>query len=365
MNSAKLSLIALTSLVFTVLATPQASAQRVIQGQAVGSTAKATGTMPKGGGFEVVAPKINRAAAAAAPLQIWEVKQEGTVGYRRRHLAVGVTEITSYTDNRMRWSFYIWNKAAREDNAQTLFNKISVADSNGDSFTLLASQLITDFEGTRMPLPPGIKTKFWIDFDMPKEPTDTFKLNIPVYDIQAGAYTEFRAFTIKLNAPIPLPAEALKDDAPKENAPVGEVTAKPNTVPVAANAAPVVVPAMQKPVIKGKGVAKRDASLRMVAEGGKRYEGNMKPKPGLNFKGGVVFEKQVPGQLIKARLFIKSPMPRDIKLTGALVEDINAPGESALTMEDRDEVNYRFTLDGPQLLCKDSKGGIFVMFPAQ
>jgi hypothetical protein len=364
----RISSLALVGLFFWFGSIPEASGQQTIRGRAIERDTKAAADEDPEG-FEVVPPKVSRVAPKPVALHVLEVNQECRIGARRRHLILGIHEITSYSDDRMRWSFYLWNKADNPDSAAMHFGAITLADRKGEFYPVVATEFAPDSDGspaTGFHLRPGIKTRFWIDFQMPKQGTNAFKVHVPCPTFGGYGGDEFPAFIIQLTTPIPLPSAPEKIQKPTRKPVVPlESTKTDDEASDEAEPAPIHATSPEKLSESVEEKSKRENLLQMIAESGKRYDGNMKPRPTVNYKGGIIFDKHVEGQLIKARLFIDSKPPRDIRLTGGVVEDVRAKGGAVLVMEDRDQVTYRFTLDGKFLVGKDSNGGLFVLFANQ
>jgi hypothetical protein len=141
-----------------------------------------------------VSPAKAQLRSSQGVLGQWSVKQRGPTSTARKDMVLSAESVDTFPDNRMRWYFSIINRGTREV-ITFKFNESFVADKNGLKFTQRGRQFPGDT--VKIGIRHGISF-FWIDFENPKAPTETFVIHIATSDEVSGAVDEFKEFTVRL-----------------------------------------------------------------------------------------------------------------------------------------------------------------------
>jgi hypothetical protein len=318
-------------------------------------------------GFRYAQPKASSKVAKAAPLvkapeapyrlKSWEVNQSGesNVG-----LTPGVESIETRSDGTMRWKFYVLNRT--ESSIDFLFDMKNsyVADEEGETYEVVGREFANNQNQYHFrTLRPGARFKFYLDFTTPTRETKVFKVGI--LGELTTSFAKLKPFTVKLNKPIGTATRDEENNAEKPEAgdhpgEVGEFKVEDLTGAGAERPGGMTrVPKRSDlPAPKPSGEAAH-AVLAAPREG-RRYEGNIEAGAGGHAVGGILFERRSKDRLLAARIYSKTGPKKDIKLVGAICEDIAAPGGLVFRFEDWEEVEYLFSLDGNNLSGRDTRG---------
>ena len=299
-------------------------------------------------------------SADARVVKKWDVHQEGStgIGLNSRKLSVIVEDISLSSNGRMRWTFSIRNRGGTS-HAVLAMDESYLTDEEGETYTPVAYEFPPSRDS--MTFPAEAKKKFWLEFEAPKLPIETFKVAIVCQGRYEHPADNWKPFQLKLSQPISADggeAEPSRVVITPMPVPVGE----PSPTPPISH---VVVTGGEKPSKTPPGKDDHPPllqTLRGMHERGMRFEGTVSTKQFAGRTGGIAFDKKPVNELLTARLFVSgSTQFPEVKLKGALLEDATSPCGYTFVFEDKDELCYRFILDGKILTGTGADGSRYTL----
>ena len=320
------------------------------------------------------APKVAKSARVhkdrteVTILDTWLVKQSSLPGANHRQITAIVEDIILYSSGTMRWKYAIYNKGSGRDNFIFDFPNCYVVDEEGNTIKATGWELTQNYGTmTKVGLPAEAKATFWIEYNAPTRPTRAFKVALVCEGGFSTLPNEFAPFRVTLGDPLSAGGGRPEPQGSNANPPEGEPEPedagglKPEALATAAADRPggmTSVPARRyepTPMPSSEAVqAVRAASLE-----GRRYEGNMEAAAGGRSPYGILFERRSRDRLVSARIYSKGTPAKETKLVGALFESLSSPGGLVFRFENRDEVEYLFSLEGNTLSGRNTAGDRF------